>query len=62
MVLVQEYVDPDMFDVGVNNNPSPLQMAVERLAGAFVMSGEGFTVTVTGKVGPVHPLDEGVMI
>ena len=48
VVLVHEYVAPEMVDVGIKLSVSPLQICWDRLTGVLVITGTGFTVTVTG--------------
>lgn len=55
MIVVHENVVAPMLAVGTNVNVSPLQMVCAKLVEAFVMTGTGFTVTVTGNAGPGQP-------
>ena len=47
-ILVQEYVVPTIVDVGTKFNASLLHICCDKLTGLFVMTGTGFTVTITG--------------
>ena len=56
VVLVVQPNEADaIVEVGTKPSTSPLQMVCARLVDEFVNIGTGFTVTITGKVGPGHP-------
>ena len=60
-VEVQEKVVPAIELVGVKFNAALLQISFCNCVAVFVISGAGFTVTVTSSVAPAQPLAEGVM-
>ena len=51
-----------MLDVGVKLNAVALQIVVCNCAAVLVMTGVGFTVTVTSVVAPLHPFALGVIL
>ena len=60
-VVVQLNVVVPIFAVGIKLSASPLQVVCASVVEVFVTTGTGFTVTVTGKVGPAQPFAHGVM-
>ena len=62
VLVVQLNVAVPMVAVGMKFNASPLHVVVAREVDEFVRTGAGFTVTVTGRVGPGQPFTHGVMV
>ena len=58
---VQLKVVPPMEEVGKKFKAVPLQIDCIRLAGVLVITGAGFTVTVTSIGVPLHPFADGVI-
>ena len=55
------YVVPTMLDVGVKFNDTPLQISCTKDEAEVVITGRGFTVTVTSNGEPEQPFACGVM-
>ena len=60
--LVQLYVVPPMLEVGVKFNADPLHIVVCNWVEVLVITGTGFTVTVTLIGVPLHPFELGVIV
>ena len=60
--LVQLNVVPTMLDVGVKFSAAPLHIVVCNCVEVLVITGTGFTVTVTVIGVPLHPFDVGVIV
>jgi hypothetical protein len=58
---VQLKVVPPMEEVGKKFKAVPLQIDCIRLEGVLVITGAGFTVTVTSIGVPGHPFADGVI-
>ena len=51
-----------MVEVGTKLSAWALQICCDNVGAGFVITGTGFTVAFTTKVGPGHPLEEGVIV
>ena len=60
--LVQLNIVPPMLDVGVKFSAAPLQIVACNCDDVLVITGTGFTVTVTLIGVPLHPFDVGVIV
>jgi hypothetical protein len=51
-----------MVEVGTKLSTWELQICCDSVGAGFVITGTGFTVAFTTKLGPGHPLEEGVIV